>query len=151
MSNVRVVFRKHAPGALAALIRLWTRSPYSHCEIVFTDGSWFSSDPTGTRHTRFLVPGPAINPADYDTVAVPMTDADESRMREWCVGEAGCAYDWLGIFFSQLINFGWHTRNRYFCGEVCTAALQVGGLPFSLQPQRYAPGDLFTSITTKRP
>jgi hypothetical protein len=77
--------------------------------------------------------------------------ADVARMREWCAGEVGCAYDWLGIFFSQIINFGWHTRNRYFCGEVCTAALQVGGLPFSLQPQRYAPGDLFVSITTKLP
>jgi hypothetical protein len=153
VSNVRVVFFK-GPGSWAdTLIRWWTRSPYSHCELVFTNGDWFSSDTDGFQLTRFLDAEwtPArINPvaflANYDTIRVPMTVEQEADLRTWCKSEAGCSYDWKGIVFSMVLNLGYHSASKWFCSEVCAAGLKREQVPLRFEPQRYSPGKLSNSL-----
>lgn len=124
------------------LIRLWTRSKYSHCEIVLSahneslvvDDSgavWLSASAMdgGVRSKEI-----ELNLEHWDLIPVPW--ADRSRINWVFQKHRGKGYDWLGIFFSQLLASGLHSLRRMFCSEFCAAAL---GLP---NPQRYSPAQL---------
>jgi hypothetical protein len=157
-TNVRIVLFKGPGSFVDTLIRWWTQSPYSHCELVFTDGTWFSTDTAEPQHVRLLPPeqtpatlDPVAFLANYDVIRIPMSEANEAKMRTWATSVVGAAYDWAGIYFSQVLNLGWHTATRYFCGEVDTEALEVGGVPFTLQPQRYNPGRLAKTLRALYP
>lgn len=165
-TNVRVVFFKGKGNWTDTLIRWWTWSPYSHCELEFSDNVWFGNSTTGSQHTRFRIPdetpdwvgpglsgtGPGSGPGygdfvkNWDVVNVPMTAEEEDKARAFCRLECGCAYDFKGLVFSQLLNLGYHSATKWFCSEVVVAALQKADVHLTLEPQRYAPGDLFKAL-----
>ena len=113
------------------LIRLWTRSIYSHCELVMPDGRWLSASAMddGVRGKRI-----ELNREHWDLIPLPWADArqilDVFKLTE------GFGYDFFGLFGSQLLPVGLHSRRRWFCSEFCAAAL---GFPM---PQRYSPAQL---------
>lgn len=110
-----------------ALIRLWTRSKYSHCEIVMPDGRWLSASAMdgGVRAKGIDLDG------NWDTVAVPWADA--ALIEQLFHDNEGKGYDWLGLLGSQLVPITVDNPRRMFCSEFCAAALG-----FTL-PQRYSP------------
>ena len=110
------------------LIRLWTRSRYSHCELVMPSGLWLSASAMdgGVRAKRI-----ELNPEHWDLIPLPW--ADESRIWQVYGRHRGKGYDWLGLFGAQLLGAGIDNPRRMFCSEFCAAAL---GFP---QPQRYSP------------
>lgn len=124
------------------LIRLWTRSKYSHCEIVLSahneslvvDDSgavWLSASAMdgGVRSKEI-----ELNLEHWDLIPVPW--ADRARI-DWVFQQhRGKGYDWLGIFFSQLLASGLHSRSRMFCSEFCAAALGFAN------PQLFSPAQL---------
>lgn len=111
------------------LIRLWTGSMYSHCEIVMPDGRWLSASAMdgGVRAKHIeqklehweLIPVPWANPSVIE-------DVFEIHQ--------GKGYDWAGIFLSQLFATGLHSKHRMFCSEFCAAALGFHGIG-----QRFSP------------
>ena len=56
---MRVAFYKGEGNFFDKLIRWWTKSSYSHCELIFSDGIFFSADPRdgGVRYKN-IVPDP---------------------------------------------------------------------------------------------
>ena len=75
-----------------------------------------------------------------------MTAEEEEKARAFCRLECGCAYDWKGLIFSQLLNLGYHSATKWFCSEVVAAALQKADVHLTLEPQRYSPGDLYKAL-----
>lgn len=120
-------------------IRFWTRGPYSHAELVFSDGVWFSTDPAA------LVV--RLNPAGYDEgydfVDVFVTEEQERVVRAWAISQVGKGYDWVGIFLSQFLPLGVQEPNRWFCSEIVTAALQRIGIFAGVKPSSVHPNRLF--------
>lgn len=110
------------------LIRLWTRSQYSHCELVMPSGQWLSASAMdgGVRAKRI-----ELNPEHWDLIPLPW--ADQSLIWQVYGRHRGKGYDWLGLFGAQLLGAGIDNPRRMFCSEFCAAAL---GFP---QPQRYSP------------
>ncbi|GHA27634.1 hypothetical protein GCM10007989_24380 [Devosia pacifica] len=128
------------------LIHWWTCGAYSHVELVVGDPeTWpgeviiLSSSPRdgGVREKRL-----ALDPKHWTLVTVP-GDADHAAM--FIRGWIGARYDWLGIVLSQVIPIDWHWSNRWFCSEICAAAL---GIP---EPQRMSPSGLHRYLTKARP
>lgn len=110
------------------LIRLWTGSKYSHCELVMPDGRWLSASAMdgGVRAKRIQ-----LNIEHWDLLPLPWA---ERHTIEWLYQQhKGMGYDWAGIFFSQLLASGLHSRRRWFCSEFCAAALGLAS------PHRYSP------------
>lgn len=110
------------------LIRLWTRSPYSHCELVMPDGRWLSASGRdgGVRAKRI-----ELDLAHWDLIPLPWADA---QLIERVFAEhEGKGYDWLGLLGSQLVPLTIDNPRRMFCSEFCAAAL---GFPLA---QRYSP------------
>lgn len=100
------------------LIRLWTRSRYSHCELVMPDGRWLSASAMdgGVREKHI-----ELNLEHWDLFPLPW--ASEARIEDVFARHWGKGYDWLGVFLSQLLPVAIDDRQRMFCSEFCAAAL----------------------------
>lgn len=117
-------------GLYNRLVRWWTRGPYSHVEIVFSDGLSASSSfqDGGVRFKRI-----DYDARKWDMVALPQ--AEEQAVRQWFAAHVGEEYDVLGNagFVIDALNDG---KRRWFCSEAVAAAL---GIP---EPWRFHPNSL---------
>lgn len=140
---IRIIFQKRDPTLFAGLIRWWTGSPYSHCEIVFSDGVMFSSHlaDKGTRYVQGV-----IRPDFWDGLWIPTTLEDEIRIRRWCDSELYCRYDWKGIFLSQFLKLQREHPDKWFCSEICAAIVQMVGFLKGMKPCSLSPGKLYTRL-----
>ena len=98
------------------LVSWWLGSPYSHAEIVFSDGMCGSSSGSdgGVRLKQFF-----LDPLKWDVIDI---EGDELGARNWFSVYSGQKYDYLG-----LLGFVWRRgtqdKGRWFCFEACAAAL----------------------------
>lgn len=121
-------------GLYSVAVRWWTRSEYSHCEIIFSDGMSASAQymDGGVRFKRIN-----YNPDKWDIIELPKELEDKARVM---FNETeGAAYDILGNFGFIAGPFD-HSKQKYFCSEICAKAL-------GFEPaQLYYPGILSSSI-----
>lgn len=105
------------------LIAYWTKGPYSHVELMFSDGMCFSSSPRdgGVRFKQI-----AIDPTHWAIVNINVGDK-EAEIREWCQSQCGMKYDWLGVLGCG-IHMPFRTKHRWFCSEICITALDKVGV-----------------------
>ena len=116
-----------------ALIRWWTRSPYSHCELV-VDGVAYSSSlmDKGVRAKRI-----DFKSEHWDMVELP--EPVRQQALDYFTATRGQRYSWLDLIRSQIFNRNANEDGAAFCSEWCASAL---GLP---NPATYSPrtlGDL---------
>jgi len=100
------------------LIRLWTRSRYSHCELVMPDGRWLSASAMdgGVRAKHIEL--------DFEHwELIPLPWADAKLIESVFARHKGKGYDWLGILLAQFLPLGIDSKSRMFCSEFCAAAL----------------------------
>lgn len=136
---MRIAFYKGSGAVFDKLIRWWTKSAYSHCEFVFSDGAFFSASPRdgGTRF-KFIA-----QDEQWDFVDLPFSTMDELRIRNFCDSENGCNYDWIGIALTQVLPLSFESPWWWFCSEVLVAGLQeIGYFPL-LTPSKIDPGQLY--------
>ncbi|KMW56991.1 putative cytoplasmic protein [Candidatus Rhodobacter oscarellae] len=122
-------------------IRFATGGVYSHVELI--PGSAQHGDTAqclsssgrdgGVRAKRIL-----LKPESWDLVELRI-DADKPA--QFIRDRIGAQYDYNGILLSQVLALGRHDESRWFCSEICAAAL---GLP---NPQRVSPQFLFDVVT----
>lgn len=132
---MHIAFKHNATSFFGKLIKFYTFSPYCHCEIIFSDGQWFSSREYKNGVGFITGPPNGERMTDYDFVMLPsISKEDEQRIRAWCEKEqfnddgTRCGYDVRGVLFSFLpIPIGWQSADKWFCSEICCAALQTIG------------------------
>ncbi len=122
------------------VIRVATRSPYSHVELILSphrpvegdiDRPAFSaSGRDGGVRCKTI----AFDLAKWDFV--PVVWADEARLHHAIQTYSGLRYDYLGLLFSQIFNLRRDAPDRWFCSETVAWILD---LPF---PSALSPGDL---------
>lgn len=109
------------------LIRIWTRSPYSHVEIVITrNDTHFRGLSASPRDGGVRMAKIKIKPGNWDFFE---TEGNLTAIEPL----VGARYDWKGIFLAQILPFGLGSPKRYFCSELAAVYL---GLP---KPQSYSP------------
>ncbi|WP_052265148.1 hypothetical protein [Ruegeria sp. ANG-R] len=127
--------------ATDAVIRAATRGRYSHVEFIpgpVELGSEYvclsSSGRDGGVREKMI----HLSPEHWDLVELAIPSADpEAYIRE----RIGAPYDYPGLILSHFFAFGGHDKARWFCSELCAAAL---GLP---DPHRVSPQMLFDIVT----
>jgi hypothetical protein len=140
---MRLIFQKNVPSIFARLIRLWTWSPYCHVELLFNDGVIYSAHQTqGTRFSRV----PPEFEKYWDVLEIPMSADEEQQLRTFCTAESGCLYDWIGLVLSQVLFLRREHPHRWFCSEICVAALQQIGMLTGHKACTYSPGGLFRTL-----
>lgn len=110
--------RPGLPGVYNRLVRWWTASPYSHCELVFSDGMCASSSwlDGGVRMKRI-----DFDPANWDVIDIK---GDEGRAREWFANHDMDGYDMLGLF-GFVWRRGIQDKGKWFCSEAIAEALGI--------------------------
>lgn len=110
----------------------WTKSRYSHCELVI-DGLCYSSSKRdgGVRAKQINL--------DSGHWHVFDVKGDAEAAKQWFREHFGARYDVAGLFGFVL---PWRTHNpdRWFCSEACAAALKIP------EPWQLSPGDLFNHL-----
>lgn len=100
------------------LIRLWTRSRYSHCELVMPDGRWLSASAMdGGVRAKYI----ELDFEHWELIPLPWADA--KLIESVFARHEGKGYDWLGILLAQFLPLGIDSKSRMFCSEFCAAAL----------------------------
>ena len=127
--TVRLALYKGKGTIGSALVRWWSKSQYSHCELVVGDLAYSSSIRDGGVRSKRI----DFRPESWDFVELPW--ADPAAVLQQYQYTAGRPYGWLDLIRSQVFNRPGNERGD-FCSEWCTRAL---GLP---DPQLYSPATL---------
>ena len=122
-------------------IRFATRSPYSHVELIVGRAEFgreevclsSSGRDGGVRQTTIL-----LRREHWDLVDMPDQPDD---VADFIRARFGKRYDYIGIVFSQILSLGRHSPDKWFCSEICAAAL---GMP---NAQRMSPQALYDVVT----
>lgn len=128
--------RPGLPGIYNRLVRWLDRGPYSHCELIFSDGMAASSS--------FMDGGVRFKYIEFDPVHwdfVPLPDDLEAAARIWFEDHQGQAYDlWGNARF--LLGLLRDSSDKWFCSESIAAALDF------IDPWRFGPNGLAAIFKT---
>lgn len=116
-------------GVFSIACRWWLGGPYTHAELIFSDGmAGTSRSAEGGVVLRRI----EFDPKDWDFIEIV---GDEEAARHWFEVHQGEGFDLLG-----LLGFVWrrdiHRPPRWFCSEAIGAALGIA------QPWRFDPNQL---------
>ncbi|TXH45429.1 MAG: hypothetical protein E6Q97_31615 [Desulfurellales bacterium] len=135
-----LAFYKARGTIIDRAIRVVTRSPYSHVEILigcdaapeapFSWPAFSASGRDGGVRTKLVT----FDAGAWDFIAVPWAPAGRIRLAEET--QCGLGYDWAGLILSQVFNLRRGSARRWFCSELVAWSL---GLPI---PSALSPGDL---------
>lgn len=117
-------------GIYSRAVRAIDRGPYSHVELVFSDGMSGSASyiDGGVRLKRI-----DYNPAHWDFVELP--SEQEQQARDWFERNMGAPYDLMGnVRF--VLPFLPDSQRGWFCSEALGAALGWA------EPWRFGPNGL---------
>jgi len=110
--------RPGVAGLFSIACRWWLGGPYTHAELIFSDGMCGTS--------RSVEGGVVLRPLEFDPKDWDFFDVigDEAAARHWFEVHKGEGFDYLG-----LLAFVWrrdiHRPLMWFCGEAISASLGV--------------------------
>lgn len=128
--TVQLAMYKGPGHAFNALIRWWTGSDYSHCELVVGGICYSSSLMDGGVRGKVI----DLDSGNWDRIDLPWADADS--VIEHFERTDHVKYGLTSLAINQLFNRNRHNDGAQFCSEWCAAAL---GLP---SPSIYSPATL---------
>lgn len=114
------------------LVCWFTRSRYSHCELVVNGVCWSSSNRDGGVRGKVI----DMTTGRWDVFEIP---GDQDRALSWFYRHDGADYDWMGLLrFIVPILPRW--GERWFCSEAIGAALGL------TEPERLSPQGLADAL-----
>jgi uncharacterized protein YycO len=136
---MKILFQKNPRTFYEKLICWWTRGPYFHCAILFTDTILFEAAPGIGVHMAIIN---YIDTNVWDFIDIPMSQEEEAEMQAWAVKELGCKYDWMSLIWSQILHIPREHPDKWFCSEFAVADLQVTKRLPSIKPCKENPNSL---------
>lgn len=115
---MQLAFYKDKGNFYDFVVRLFTLSKYSHCELVI-DGISYSSSPRDNGVRSKVID---FNPEHWDIIEV---NADKQKALDFFNKELGKKYDWRGAIKSVVPFLIKNDPNRWFCSEICAEALGI--------------------------
>jgi len=131
---VTLAFYKAKGSLMDKAIRIWTKSKYSHVEVIYS-GKSYGNIPGEDMSVRSRVH--SYNTNSWDLVHI---DIDIDYFLEFYEKTKDYKYDWVGIFLSQIFPFNTDQRKKFFCSEWAAEACQ---LCEKGKGNRYSPGEVY--------
>ena len=125
---IRVAFFKGEQlGRLHRFVRWWTKSEYSHAEIVLNENVWVSISPflCSKVEKRTNV---QENIDDWDFLDIQVTKSHLSSLEDFIEETVGDGYDWFGMISSQLLPLIIKGKRRWYCSQWIAHALAHAGI-----------------------
>ena len=142
---MKLWFYKASKGNITdKTIAWWTKGPYSHVELVFSDGECFTSS-NRDGGVRFKVIPPSDN---WDVVTLPM-DFNEAEVKSYCNQFLGYKYDLLGCLGLAIGDPKLRDKKRWYCSEIVINVLNHFTdlkFPGQLSPNRFYDQTIYKMI-----
>lgn len=122
-------FKGDKESRLHRFIRWWTKSPYSHAELVMPDGvTWVSISPfLSSRVASRVKSNPDPNNWDYISFPLswrgPVQEYQLEQLYKFIEGTQGSRYDWVGMIMSHLTSYVIKRKRKWYCSEWIAHAL----------------------------
>ena len=126
--DIKIAFYKGKGDFLNGVVRWWTKSAYSHAELVLPDGyTWIGISPflKSKVDKRIKI---ELNPHEWDFVTIGVSEEQISIIMEFFEDTRGQGYDWIGMLASQFLPFRIKHRNRWYCSEWIAYALTLANV-----------------------
>lgn len=160
MTIIRVAFYKGDDGWIHKLVRRWTKSKYSHAELILPDGrTWISISPFLSSRVAARIKYSIEDAKDWDYLSFELSDRDPVRkyqldqLYKFIEMTQGCKYDWVGMIMSQICPFLVKRRNKWYCSEWIAHAMVNSRIVMWDDLRLYdtpdlSPGRLYTLLTS---
>lgn len=126
---------------LDRIIRLVTRSPFSHVEIIRSlpgDGETVMAYTSSSRDGGVVGRQIVLKPGHWELQWIPWTTGDEAI--RFVKAHAGDGYDFLAILLTHLFGISRQSKNRWTCSELIGTAIGIE------RAWRLSPGDLHAVV-----
>lgn len=110
------------------LVCFWTKSEFSHCEVVVDGECYSSSIRDGGVRAKYI----DLHQRHWEVFDLPWADA--VRVKLLYQETRKHRYGWLDLIGSQFFNARRQDSGKWFCSEWCAAALGFSS------PEIYSPG-----------
>jgi hypothetical protein len=123
--KIQIAFYKGEGDALNKIVRWWTKSIYSHAELVLPDGitylgiSPFLKSKVASRKKLL------IDYSEWDVVDLQIAQEQLDIIMEFFEDTKGQGYDWVGMLLSQFLPCKIKHRERWYCSEWIAYALRI--------------------------
>jgi len=123
--KIKVAFYKGKGNCLNGIVRWWTKSDYSHAEIMLPDGiTWIGISPflkSKVASRKKLI----IDYSEWDFVDIPVNQEQLDIIMEFFEDTEGHGYDWAGMLLSQFLPCKIKHKKRWYCSEWIAYALRI--------------------------
>ena len=123
--EIRIAFYKGQGNFLNKIVRWWTKSIYSHAELVLPDRiTWLGISPflksKVASRKKFI-----IEYSDWDFVTLQVTQEQVDIIMEFFEDTENHRYDWVGMLLSQFLPCKIKHRARWYCSDWIAYALRI--------------------------
>ena len=126
--KIKIAFYRGKGNCINGIVRWWTKSVYSHAELVLPDGvSWLGISPflkSKVASRKKLI----IDPSEWDFIALDVTQEQVDIIMEFFDDTEGHGYDWIGMLLSQFLPCKIKHKKRWYCSEWIAYALRTAGI-----------------------
>tara|TARA_R110000772_G_scaffold92928_1_gene190015 strand:- start:357 stop:830 length:474 start_codon:yes stop_codon:yes gene_type:complete len=123
--KISVAFYKGEGNWKNKIIRWWTKSPYSHAELILPDQkTWISISPLKTSKVQSRI-RTTYNKDNWDFIELSLTQPQLDVIIEFYDFTEGCEYDWMGMLLSQFLPFHVKRKGKWYCSEWIAYALRI--------------------------
>lgn len=120
--EVTLAFYKGSNSLNSLIIKAWTRSKYSHVEMIIED-KWVSSSPdVGGVTIKDLH---ELNHKDWDYIDIEVDGRKLRKVLKFIEENKNAKYDWLGLFAGTVFSQNIEDKDKFFCSEMMTIILQI--------------------------
>jgi len=110
---------------LNSVVRWWTKSIYSHAELVLPDRvTWLGISPflkSKVDARKKLL----INALEWDFITIEVSEQQLEIIMEFFEETRGCGYDWVGMLLSQFLPCKIKHKRKWYCSEWIAYALRI--------------------------
>jgi len=122
---IKVAFYKAKGDYVNKIVRWWTKSKYSHAELVMPDNlTWIGISPfkgstLKARQKKYY------SDLEWDFIELEVTKEQLKVINEFYESTKGCSYDWIGMLLSQCLPFNIKQKQKWYCSEWIAYALRI--------------------------
>jgi len=123
--KIKIAFYRGKGDLVNKLVRWWTKSPYSHSELIMPDGTtWIGISPFKNSRLRAR-PNLHYKKEEWDFVELEASEQQVAVIEEFYRSTQDCEYDWIGMILSQFLPFNIKRKSKWYCSEWIAYALRI--------------------------
>lgn len=134
---MKIAFYKWKGDWLDSLIRWFTGQQYTHCELIFPTWEAFSSS---ERDGWVRFKKIEFRKENWDIIDYYVWKDEVNKLYNKAKLECWKKYDFKWILFSIIFKYNVHSKDKWFCSEICWSLLWVNN------SNTLTPWDLFENI-----